>query len=366
MLKFLPFLLIPTAIVAFAAWGLVRLLPLESRGVVIGTTLLTLLVIGLFVLTLLPLLDVMPMPLSIALYEVGNTLLVASIHMALFFLLLRVFRLIPLVRDIVADLKLEHCWLTLIVALVGTGVLMFVGYNNYMQKHRVELTIPVKGLDKSRRIVMLSDLHFGYHNRASEARRWVALVNAEHPDLVLIAGDLVDHSSHAVLEQDIMSELRRIDAPVFASLGNHEYFAPMADVLRILRESNITLLRDSVVRHDGLYIIGRDDRVNVRRQSLKALAQQVPEDSTIILLDHQPYNLDEANQAGVTLQLSGHTHHGQFWPGSWITERIYELAHGYMKKGNTHYYVSSGMGIWGAKVRLGTQSEYVVIDLIKE
>lgn len=366
MLRFLPFLLILIAIVVFAAWSLVRLLPLESRGVFVGTALLSLLVLGLFVLTLLPLLDAFPMPLSVALYEVGNTLLVASLYMAFFFLSLRVLRLIPLVRDVVADLWLEHCWLTFVVSIVSMGVLMFAGYGNYMNKRRVALSLPVRGLSEHRRIVMLSDLHLGYHNRAGEVRRWVALVNAEKPDIVVIAGDLVDHSSRAVLQQDIMSELRNIEAPVYASLGNHEYFAPMADVMQILRESNITLLRDSVVQDKGLYIIGRDDRVNVRRQSLKALMRQVPPGAATILLDHQPYHLEEAEQAGITLQLSGHTHHGQFWPGPWITERIYEKAHGYLRKGNTHYYVSSGMGIWGAKVRLGTQSEYIVIDLIKE
>jgi predicted MPP superfamily phosphohydrolase len=82
-----------------------------------------------------------------------------------------------------------------------------------------------------------------------------------------------------------------------------------------------------------------------------------------IVLDHQPYNLDRAEAAGVDFQLSGHTHRGQVWPISWITDHIYECSWGSHKRGNTQYYVSSGLGIWGGKFRIGTQSEYVVATI---
>ena len=82
-----------------------------------------------------------------------------------------------------------------------------------------------------------------------------------------------------------------------------------------------------------------------------------------ILLDHQPHNLTEAETAGIDFQFSGHTHHGQVWPISWITDMIYDNAYGYSQKGLTRYYVSSGMGIWGGKFRIGTQSEYLLLTL---
>jgi predicted MPP superfamily phosphohydrolase len=84
-----------------------------------------------------------------------------------------------------------------------------------------------------------------------------------------------------------------------------------------------------------------------------------------ILLDHQPYHLEEAEQAGIDFQLSGHTHRGQVWPISWITDHIYECSWGSHQRGNTQYYVSSGIGIWGGKYRIGTQSEYVVATITK-
>ena len=83
----------------------------------------------------------------------------------------------------------------------------------------------------------------------------------------------------------------------------------------------------------------------------------------LILLDHQPYHLEEAEQNGIDFQFSGHTHHGQVWPVSWVTDALYEKAYGSLQKGNTRYYISSGMGIWGGKFRIGTQSEYVVLTI---
>ena len=115
-----------------------------------------------------------------------------------------------------------------------------------------------------------------------------------------------------------------------------------------------------------LAIVGRFDRMNFKRKAVKALTANIDPKKYIILLDHQPYNLQDAEQSGVDFQLSGHTHHGQIWPVSWITESIYECAFGQHQRGNTNYYVSSGIGLWGGKFRIGTRSEYIVAELRPE
>ena len=111
--------------------------------------------------------------------------------------------------------------------------------------------------------------------------------------------------------------------------------------------------------------MGRDDRTNLCRLTVGQLKEKYPiaPTSYLVLLDHQPYRLEEAEGAGVDFQLSGHTHRGQVWPLSWITDALYECSWGSLRKGGTDYYVSSGMGIWGAKYRIGTQSEYVVVEI---
>ena len=130
---------------------------------------------------------------------------------------------------------------------------------------------------------------------------------------------------------------------------------------RFFREAGITLLKDSVAHFKGVDVIGRYDRTELRRARLKDLA--AGQQGYTIVLDHQPYHLEEAEQAGVDFQFSGHTHRGQVWPLSWITDYIYECSWGHHQRGNTRYYVSSGLGIWGPKIRVGTRSEYLVMHL---
>ena len=110
-------------------------------------------------------------------------------------------------------------------------------------------------------------------------------------------------------------------------------------------------------------IAGRDDRSNRRRKSVEQLMNGIDRSTYIIMLDHQPYHLEEAEQNGVDLQLSGHTHRGQVWPLNWVTKKMYECDYGQWQRGKTDYYVSSGLGIWGGKFRIGTDSEYVVINV---
>jgi predicted MPP superfamily phosphohydrolase len=104
--------------------------------------------------------------------------------------------------------------------------------------------------------------------------------------------------------------------------------------------------------------------MNRKRKPLANLLNGADKSKYLIVLDHQPYHLEEPTAAGVDFQLSGHTHRGQIWPISWITDAVYEVAFGPYKKGNTRFYVSSGIGIWGGKYRIGTQSEYIVATIL--
>ena len=127
------------------------------------------------------------------------------------------------------------------------------------------------------------------------------------------------------------------------------------------KDAGILLLRDSAAHFKGVDVIGRNDRTSPERADVSDLAAGL--EGFTIVLDHQPYHLEEAEQAGIDFQFSGHTHRGQVWPLSWITDAMYEKAWGHHRRGNTQYYVSSGLGIWGAKIRVGTRSEYLVLHL---
>jgi hypothetical protein len=240
-------------------------------------------------------------------------------------------------------------------------------YGRLHYNHKVRVPLELKSekpLPQAYRIVMASDLHLGYHNGRRELARWVDMMNRERPDLILIAGDLIDISIRPLLEEDMAAELRRLEAPVYACLGNHEYYASEPRAQQFYEDAGIRLLRDeTVVVDSALVVIGRDDRTNPKRRGLQSLMKEVDRTKYTILLDHQPHILAEAERAGIDLQLSGHTHRGQVWPISWITDRMYECSWGLHRRGKTNYYVSSGLGIWGGRFRIGTQSEYLVVSI---
>ena len=238
---------------------------------------------------------------------------------------------------------------------------------HYHNKIRQPLQLTTaKQITKPLRMVMMSDLHLGYHNRRAEFHKWIDMMNNEQPDLILIAGDIIDISVRPLIDENMAEEFRRLKAPVYACLGNHEYYSGEPRAQQFYRDAGIHLLRDTSVVVGDVCIIGRDDRTNPSRKSIAELARTADHSKYTIVLDHQPYHLDRTEKAGIDFQFSGHTHDGQVWPISWITHRIYECAFGSYQRGQTQYYVSSGIGIWGGKFRIGTRSEYVVATLSRE
>ena len=300
-----------------------------------------------------------PVKAATVLYEVGNTWLIAFLYFLLLFILADVLSLCHVLPK--AFLKDSAPGLLAAVGIVA-AVLVF-GSVHYHHKYREELTVVTdKPLEKPLTLVLASDFHVGYHNRRPELARWVDMINAERPDLVLIGGDIVDRSLRPVLEGGYGEEFRRIEAPVWAVLGNHEYYAGDLDrTEQFFRDAGIRLLKDSVGHFKGIDVIGRNDVSYPCRTPLCDLVEGL--EGFTVLLDHQPSHLEEAEEAGIDFQFSGHTHHGQVWPVSWLTDAIFEKAWGPYRKGDTQYYISSGLGIWGAKVRVGTRSEYLVLKL---
>jgi predicted MPP superfamily phosphohydrolase len=260
-------------------------------------------------------------------------------------------------------------WRTVIVLAVILTTFFTYGYFNYLNKTRVELTVSIDKEITPLKIVAISDLHLGYGIGKKELDKWVELINRENPDIVVIAGDIIDNHIKPLIEQNLASSLRKINSRygVFACLGNHEYIGgrnKIFQTLDFLKDANITVLRDSAILiNNEFYLIGRDDRVIQNRKSLAELVQPLDTVKPLILLDHQPFHLNETEQNGIDLQISGHTHRGQLMPVSWITDRMFEVSHGHTRRGNSHIYITSGIGIWGGKFRIGTRSEYVVMEL---
>ena len=318
--------------------------------------------------------DAMPIGLATVMSAVGFTWIIAFIYFAIFILCIDVLRIVNHFFDIYPQWIKDNYQLTKLilfgVAIVAVGLLFVMGNYKYNHPEAVRLDIaidkPIPG--EGLKLVVISDVHLGSNINKAQLKRYVEMINAENSDLILIAGDLCDMSAKPMIEQNMGEELSALKSKygVYFASGNHEFYGGDRDaILGYLSSSGINVLIDSVVTvGDVVTIAGRDDRTNTNRKDLVDLLKDVDLSKPLILLDHQPYNLAETEKAGVDLQLSGHTHNGQFWPGNMVVKMMYELPYGYMQKGSTHYYVSSGLGLWGPKYRIGTVSEMVVIRLL--
>jgi predicted MPP superfamily phosphohydrolase len=244
----------------------------------------------------------------------------------------------------------------------------------HLRVRRLNLPIDKKaGALLSLDIVLASDIHMGVIVRNSRLQRIEEKINSLQPDLVLFAGDIVDENVPLAEEEKMVETLRSIQAPygVFSVTGNHEYYGGLAKNLEYLRRGHVTVLEDQAVKvAESFYVIGRKDRTALRfgqdRLPLCRILEEGRVDSRLplFLLDHQPLNLEEAEECGIDIQLSGHTHNGQLFPLNLINKLFYELNWGYKKRGSTHYFVSCGAGTWGPPVRTAGVSEIVFLHVI--
>lgn len=256
-----------------------------------------------------------------------------------------------------------------VIIVVGVTLLMIHAYRNVMNPvvTHVYMTVPkhVEGRD-SLKIVMMSDLHIGEIIGKDLVQKYVAMSNAQQPDMVVMVGDIMDYESRFAEQAKIEEDLQLLKAPLgtYVVYGNHEYRANRYAKRQWLEKTGMTLLVDSVVMPDStFYLVGRDDYVNKLRKPLQSLMKDVDTSKPVIVLDHQPWSLAELAMNGADIGLHGHTHYGQLWPYPLIMNFVYENPYGYSRRGNTQFYVSSGIGIAGPPYRVGTVSELVVLHI---
>jgi uncharacterized protein len=313
-------------------------------------------------------------PFSTAVVWVGSFWFAAFAYFVLAALFIDILRLANYVVPFFPAIVTENIARTKSVLVLGVSAVVAIalvgGYFNAKNPRLKTLDIHIpKSADslKTLNIAVASDIHLGTIIGNGRLNRIVDTINSLHADLVLFPGDIVDEDLAPVIKQNLGETLRTIKAKygVFAVTGNHEYIGGVEQAYKYLMDHGIRVLRDEVVTVNGnIMLIGREDRSisqfgGKKRKPLPEMMANIDRRFPILMMDHQPIGLNEAVDAGVDLQLSGHTHHGQIWPFGWITEAIYEVSWGYKKKNQTHFYVSSGVGTWGPPVRLGNTPEII-------
>ncbi|MFZ1518627.1 MAG: metallophosphoesterase [Ignavibacteriaceae bacterium] len=264
--------------------------------------------------------------------------------------------------------------ITALIVIALVGLVVFWGNLNKrnIEIRSIEITIP-KGDSKidNLNVVMASDIHLSPIDGEKLLKEIVKKMNSLNPDIILLAGDIVDDKAKVLEDRGIGESFKKLNSKygVYSINGNHEFINGVESCVSYAEKFGIKFIRDSYVFIDSsFYIVGREDSAmpqftGKQRKSLEEIVKNIATNHPKILLDHTPFKLEQAQQNGIDLQLSGHTHHGQIWPANLITKMIYEVSWGYKKKEDTHYYVTSGAGTWGPPVRTGSSSEIVNIKI---
>lgn len=259
--------------------------------------------------------------------------------------------------------------------VMGLMLVVAVGISTYGVMHGsqtkvVRYTVALPNLPdtwEGKDIALVSDTHIGNVHNQKFSRRVASQIAALRPEVVLIAGDfydgqaIADYTTSAQAFTSIPSKYG-----TFFVRGNHEEFGDAALFMNPLREAGMQVLDDAVADIDGLQIVGVTYRTTTDPEQFKNILASIAIDRNApsILIKHVPVHMDVADDAGINLQLSGHTHSGQVWPISLIVRRVYkEFAYGMHPFGDMSVITTSGAGTWGPPQRIGTNSEIVLITL---
>jgi uncharacterized protein len=218
---------------------------------------------------------------------------------------------------------------------------------------------------RGRTAALISDVHLGHVRNGNFLRRLIAMTLREEPDAIFVAGDLYDGTAiDALLAAEPLNQLVAPQGVYFVA-GNHEQFGDDSKYLNAITAAGVRVLSNEKVEVDGLQIIGVPYRNATQNGQLASVLRGIGLDRgrASILLTHAPDHPEVAEAAGVSLQLSGHTHLGQFLPWSWMARRIYrQFVYGLSRIGKMQVFTSSGAGTWGPPLRLGSNPEIVVLE----
>ncbi|MCX8650836.1 metallophosphoesterase [Gilliamella sp. B2776] len=278
--------------------------------------------------------------------------------------------------------KLKPQLTTKFVYFIAVFSLCYYGHEMAIEPSIVNYQVKIdkKAKVNKLRIVQLSDIHINDMTFPDRIQQMVDKVNQLNADFIVITGDTLDRQLKPFVDKGFNKQFQRFESKygTYIIFGNHEYLNIKhesnheQDIINAYEQANMKVLKDDVVYLEevGITFIGRDDfsssRYDIKRASLSDLIMFADTNKPIILLDHQPHDLNEPANLGVDLMISGHTHAGQIFPINLIEKLIYQNSYGIYKniKQNFTSIVSSGFGFWGPPIRLMTRSEIVEIEVI--
>jgi len=260
-------------------------------------------------------------------------------------------------------------------SIAAVSLIVFFGWVNTLFIRVENIEVDLAKLPKAfnpTTVVFAADFHIGANTQVNRVKDYVDAINAQNPDIILIGGDLVEGSIDGLGSAAEALAGLRARLGVYAVLGNHEYHGGADDTEAFMRSAGIVTLRNETVTLAGLVnLVGLEDPRSMGHEEnnktsaplFEILSKRDPLLPTILIF-HRPINFEEYAASGVDLTLSGHSHHGQFFPLTLITDLVYPVSYGYERIGPMGAYVTSGIGTWGPPVRILTHPEIVKITLV--
>jgi uncharacterized protein len=223
------------------------------------------------------------------------------------------------------------------------------------------ITLENSKIDKPLTIVMFSDVHLGPIYGKGFLEEIVKRSNELEPDIVLIPGDLLDGGFP--YNPDDFNEFNKLKGKVYFTIGNHEHYAGLDVMNSVLKDKNVTILRNALAKFKNIQIIGIDDAEDRKQVDKQLSTIDYDRSKYTILLYHRPPGFKYAAANGVDLMLVGHTHAGQIYPFNYLSALANGLNRGLHRENDSFLYISQGIGTWGPPMRLGSRSEIVRISV---
>lgn len=302
---------------------------------------------------------------------IGNYILPFYLYLFLSVLAFDIFLLINWIFKIVSGDKMKtikfkstclSAILFLSVAVVVAGIINFNTIRT--TEYRIEIPGRSSGI-KHLRIAFAADFHLQEGTNVQFVERFAEKIADINPDLMVFGGDIVEgdrQDENMTHFEKLLSEIKT-KYGIYGVLGNHEYYGGQ-DKGSFFDKAGIKVLCDTIFIIDSSFNLGgRYDSHFNKRRSIGDFLKSATDSLPMILVDHRPTEIDKVSRTSVDVQLSGHTHNGQLFPINFITGKVYELSYGYKKIGNTHFFVTSGIRLWGPPVRTTGKSEIMVIDV---
>ncbi|WP_424354139.1 metallophosphoesterase [Methanobacterium sp. MBAC-LM] len=251
-----------------------------------------------------------------------------------------------------------------IAVIIVASVISAYSIFNGLYLNIREIDIPISNLERELRIAQISDTHIGPIRNSGFMKEIVKKISLLNPDIVLITGDLVEGT--VGLHSSMFDSINKLKSQIFFVTGNHDMYEGLENVFEVLKTTNINILRNEVVEFEGLQIVGVG--YSTQRNYLKTVLPglNIDKSKPSLLMYHVPIEVEFASEAGIDLQLSGHTHKGQIFPLNFLGRLVFPYFHGLYNYNGTQVYVSPGTGTWGPPMRSGSRSEITLINLKKK